>query len=172
MVTFTCSGFSLAISPVAMRRLPRTKLTSMLPSCVVLLKANSDRSITLSGPTASTVPSFSVSEAALFGPVTMRSVVCTPAPTTAALRALPRTTVTSPCTALKVPSRASPVGCGMAAGAGAGAGAATGAAGCCAQACAARHSDRHASQRGALWISKRMENSVGKITRGLRPLNT
>ena len=121
VVTLTCSGLSLAIAPVAMRKLPRSRLTSTLPSCVVALNWNWLRSSALSGPMASTVPSCSVRAAALPAPVRMRSGDFTAAPTMAAMRALSRTTVTSPCTVLKVPWRGSaaalPGACAIAAAA-------------------------------------------------------
>ena len=59
--------------------------------------------------------------AALASPVSTRSAMRSPSPTTAALRTLPRTTVTSPCTVLKVPWRGSaaalPGACAIAAAA-------------------------------------------------------
>ena len=116
-----------------MRSVPRASRTSTLPCSVVESNWNCARSTKLSAPMASTVPSRRPMAAALAGPVTMRSLACTGPPRMAALRTSPRTTVTSPCTVLKVPWRLSPLG--LASGAAAGA-AEAGAAGAVAWACA------------------------------------
>ena len=108
VVTLTCSGCTLAMMPVTTRSVPRARFTSMLPPWVVGSNWKDARSTELSGPSASTVPSFSVTAAALLAPVSTRSAAISGLPTTAALRTLPRTTVTSPCTVLNVPCRASP----------------------------------------------------------------